>query len=168
MTRSFCLTVEVKSAQIENGLGYMVAFRLPKGVDNPDESAEFKAWAAAVQEAVLRAGDLPFNHDPYTKKVAISELMHELAEINKAFGICIGGTEGMPAVQIHSTNPFDNEIDIDLTDADGAFRVTERTLHDRQRAQVVDHGRTGVLSGNRKDFPFEKKKRPPSGPQPRL
>ncbi len=167
MAKAYCLTVQIKSAHIENGLGYMIAFRLPPGAGTPDNHPEFALWADEVRESVLRAADLPFSADPYTKKLAISQLMHDLDDLNAKYDIRIGGLAGMPAVQIHSTNPYDNEIDIDFTDTEGSFSVLEKSLHDHARNRVSDHGKTGLIEGNSKHFPFEKETRPapPRPPQ---
>lgn len=165
MAKAYCLTIQVKSAHIENGLGYMVAFRLPPGSENPDEHPDFKAWAEEVREAVLGTGDSPFSADPYTKKLALTQLMHDLAELNAKYSIRIDGLDGMPAVQIHSTNPYDSEIDLDFTGVDGHFSIVEKNIHGHMLNRVSDHGKTGVIEGNSKHFPFEKESRP-AAPRP--
>jgi hypothetical protein len=168
MGKTYCLTVEVKSEMIENGIGYMVAFGLPEGVDDPAKLSDFTAWMDSVKNAVLRAGDQVFDPDLYTKKLAIAELMNELSQLNERFSPRIGGQAGVPAVQIQSTNPFDNQIEIDFTGEDGQFSVTERGMQDLQRAKVEDNGKTGLIDGARRDFPFTKAapavKRPPPRP----
>lgn len=160
MAKAYCLTVQIKSAHIENGLGYMIAFRMPDDIESPDAHPAFAAWAEEVRDAVLLAGDLPFSSDSYTKKLAVGQLMHDLADLNARYDIRINGANGMPAVQIHSTNPFDSEIDIDFTDTAGHFSVVEKNMHEAARNRVSDHGKTGVIEGNPKHFPFEKGSRP--------
>lgn len=156
MTKPYCLTIEVKSEHIENGLGYLVAFSLPQGNFSPDQMPEFGPWSERVRSAVLRAGDQPFNPDPYTRKVAIAQLMHTLQDINKEFGIQIGNTGTAPAVQIHSTNPFDNKIHVDFTGEEGEFHVEEYGLNDGPRPTVKEHGKTRIIEGGGNDFPFDK------------
>ncbi len=156
MAQSYCLTIDVKSDHIENGLGYMIGFRLPAGNMTPLEMAEFPKWSAEVRSAVLTAADLPFSSDPYTKKIAIAELMHAIDDINRRYNIQIGLLKDVPAVQIHSSNPYDNQINIDFTDLSGQFRVTEVSLADKERARVNEHGRTGVIDTDKTRFPFEK------------
>lgn len=160
MTKSYCLTVDVKSDHIANGLGYMIGFRLPADNMEPSQMAEFPRWSEEVRRAVLEAGDLPFNPDPYTKKLAIADLMQALDDINRKYNIQIGFVKDVPAVQIHSSNPYDNQIDIDFSGTSGKFRVTETSLADRERARVVEHGRTGIVDADKGRFPFEKS--PPS------
>ena len=156
MTRSYCLTVDVKSDHIENGLGYMIGFRLPADNMVPSQMAEFTKWSDEIKSAVLTAGDLPFNPDPYTKKVAIAELMHTLDDINRRYNIQVGLLKDIPAVQIHSSNPYDNQISVDFTDTDGHFRITDVTLADKERARVNEHGKTAVIDTDKSRFPFEK------------
>jgi hypothetical protein len=73
-------------------------------------------------------------------------------------------------VQIQSTNPYDNQIDIAFSGADGEFHVTEHSMHDLKRAKVEENGKTGFVEGTPHHFPFTKTappaiKRPPS-PRP--
>lgn len=163
MPKPWCLTVEVKSDTIENGIGYMVAFSLPDDRLEPAKLADFSAWAEHVKAAVLRAGDQVFDPDPYTKKLAIAELMNELSDLNARYSPRIGGIPGVPAVQIQSTNPYDNRIEIEFSGADGEFHVVERSLHDLQRAKVEENGKTGLIEGGGRDFPFTKA--PPMAPR---
>lgn len=153
--KSYCLTVQVKSASIENGLGYMIAFSLPEGRDSPDLCPAFSAWSEEVKSAVLKAGDGVFSAETYDKKHHIAQLMQDLDDINKKYDIRIGGVAGVPAVQVHSTNPFDNQIEIDFTGDEGHFTVVEKGLADLQRSCVSEHGKTKVIEGGRKHFPFE-------------
>ncbi|TAL34844.1 MAG: hypothetical protein EPN97_08260 [Alphaproteobacteria bacterium] len=173
MAKSYCLTVEVKSEAIENGLGYMIAFSLPDDRLQPDQVPDFTAWSDQVKTAVLRAGDQVYDPDPYTKKLAIAELMNELAQLNERYDIRIGGQAGIPAVQIQSTNPFDNQIDIEFSGKDGEFHVSEHGLHDLQRSKVDENGKTGFVEGTPHHFPFTKTlpavtKKPPQPRPPGL
>ena len=170
MAKSYCLTVEVKSETIENGLGYMIAFSLPDDKLQPGQVADFSDWAEQVKAAVLCAGDQVFDSDPYTKKLAIAELMNELAELNDRFSVRIGGQPGEPTVQIQSTNPYDPQIDISFSGADGTFSVREHGLHDLQRSKVDENGKTSLVEGTPHHFPFTKSipaisKKPPA-PRP--
>lgn len=169
MAKSYCLTVEVKSETIENGLGYMIAFSLPDDRLQPGELHDFSAWCDEVKAAVLRAGDQVFDPDPYTKKLAIAALMNDFADLNEQFSIRIGGPPGEPTVQIQSTNPYDNQIDIAFTGSDGEFRVSEHGLHDLQRSKVDENGKTGLVEGTPHHFPFTKTPPvlPKKPPQPR-
>ncbi len=170
MAKSYCLTVEVKSETIENGLGYLVAFSLPDDRFKPGEMHEFSEWCEGVKEAVLRAGDQVFDSDPYTKKLAIAELMNAFEELNARFSIRIGGQPGEPTVQIQSTNPYDSQIDISFSGADGQFQVSEHGLHDLQRSKVDENGKTGLVEGTPHHFPFTKAVPPavktPPAPRP--
>lgn len=165
MAKSYCLTVEVKSAQIENGLGYLIGFQLPNDDVTPDQLSEFSSWCDRVKDAVLQCGDEPFSPDAYTRKVAIAELMHALDDINRNFNIQIGNSGVVPAVQIHSTNPFDNKITIDFTPEQGNFRVTERGIADLERARVNEHGKMRIVDGNHQDFPFDDAAAPTAPPK---
>lgn len=163
MAKSYCLTIEIKSEQIAGGLGYMIAFRLPDDKITPEETPGFATWRDAVRQAVMALGDQAFHPDPYTKKLAIANLMHDLDDINRHHAIQIGFCADAPAVQIHSTNPFDNQIDIDFTDEDGHFRVDERNPALAPTAHVAEQGKTGIIEAGRKNFPFNK---PPEDPRP--
>ncbi|MDE1151512.1 MAG: hypothetical protein PW788_03150 [Micavibrio sp.] len=154
MTKSYCLTVEVGSETIENGLGYLVAFTLADDSKTPDQTPGFARWADQVRDAVLRAGDQVFDPDPYTKKLAIAELMNDLAALNGKSAVKVGGIKGVPAVQIQSTNPYDPRIEADFTSADGQFNVVEKTLSDLARRKISGHGQTGIAEGARAHFPF--------------
>jgi hypothetical protein len=156
MAKSYCLTIEVKSETIENGLGYMIGFSLPDERLQPAQAAGFEDWSERVKAAVLRAGDQVFDPDPYTRKLALAELMNELTQLNDSYSIRIGGLGDVPAVQIQSTNPYDKQIEVEFTGSDGEFAVTERSLQDLQRARVEENGRTGLLEGAPRHFPFTK------------
>lgn len=158
MKKPYCLTVDVKSPHIENGLGYMISFVLPANNHAPEMMAEFPLWHEAVRDAVLAAGDAPFSDDPYTRKLALANLMHTLDDLNKIHSIRIGGVDGAPAVQIRSSNPYDPRIDLDFIGEDGRFRVTESTLDDAARAKVQGHGTTRLIEGPLREYPFEKTK----------
>jgi hypothetical protein len=171
MAKAYCLTVEVKSETIENGLGYMIAFSLPDDRLQPAQLADFSEWSEKVKAAVLRTGDKVFDPDPYTKKLAIAELMNTFSELNEGYSIQIGGPAGEPTVQIQSTNPYDNQIDIAFTGSDGQFQVSEHGLHDLKRSKVDENGRTSLVEGTPHHFPFTKTvpmapRKPPQGPRP--
>lgn len=156
MAKDYCLTVEVKSSHIAGGVGFMVAFTLPSGYAAPADHPEFETWRDGVRAAVMRTGDQVFHHDAYTRKLAIANLMHELADLNRGFDLQVGGTPGTPAVQIHSTNPFDSQIEADFTGEDGAFRVIEKNPAHVPSATVAHNGKTGLIEAGRKNFPFDK------------
>lgn len=166
--KSYCLTVQVQSEHIENGLGYMIAFQLQDDRLNPDQDPEFAVWSERIRQAVLRTGDQPFDPDTYTRKVAIAELMHELDAINRSSGIQIVSGGLIPAVRIRSTNPYDKKINIDFTSDEGTFCVTEYGLEDQARSRVREHGKTGVVAAGTERFPFEQdppSRRPPFSPR---
>jgi len=158
MAKIYCLTVEVESKAIKNGLGYMIAFTLPDDSKTPLQTKEFTDWADKVRAAVLRAGDQIYDPDPYTKKLAIAELMNELSDLNATHGIQIVGGKDLPAVQIQSTNPYDNRVEIDFTGKDGHFNVVEKSLADLERRAIAAHGHTDVVEGTRRHFPFTQQK----------
>lgn len=160
MTKAYCLTVEVESKHIENGLGYLVAFALPDDKFEPAQMTEYPEWAEKVKQAVLRAGDQVYNPDPYTKKLAIAELMNEFEELNAAYSIQITGSPDLPALQIQSTNPYDSRLEIDFTGKEGEFTVVEKGLSDLERRTISSHGKTGLVDGARRHFPFTQN--PPS------
>lgn len=174
MSKTWCLTVEVESKAITNGLGYMIAFTLPEDAETPAASPQFAEWSQKVRDAVVRAGDQVFDPDPYTKKLAIAELMHTLADLNTAYDIkVVDGADPVPAVQIQSSNPYDNRIEIDFTDKDGHFAVNEKGLADLERRVIAAHGHIDVVDGARRHFPFRQKPliapvppKKPKGPKP--
>lgn len=126
MANIYCLSVAVASDFVENGLECKVAFCLPPGSNSPSDMPEFLAWQEDVKTAILNMGDQCLHPDAYTKKLALAELMHDLAAINKCYGIQIIGTPQIPTVQIISTNPFDNMIEIRFSGFDGAYKVAEK------------------------------------------
>lgn len=154
MAKTYCLTVEVESKTIKNGLGYMIAFSIPDDGVTPEQTKDFTSWSDKVREAVLRAGDQVYDPDPYTKKLAIAELMNDLAALNATHGIQITGAGDLPAVQIQSTNPYDSRLEIDFTGKDGHFNVVEKSLADLERRAIAAHGHTSVVDGARRHFPF--------------
>ncbi len=154
MTKSYCLTVEVGSDSIKNGLGYMVTFSVPDEKVSPQATPGFTQWSDQVRDAVLRAGDQVFDPDTYTKKVAIAELMYELSVLSGTSGIIIASDGRVPAVQIQSTNPYDPRIEINFTSTDGDFHVSEKSLSDLERRKITGHGATGVQEAGRGHFPF--------------
>ncbi|MBL8712188.1 MAG: hypothetical protein JNM12_04765 [Alphaproteobacteria bacterium] len=164
MTKTYCLTIEVESKSMTNGLGYMVAFTLPGDDENVLKQKGFANWADKVRDTVLRAGDAVYDPDPYTKKLAIAELMNELKSLNETSPIQIEGAGDIPAVQIQSANPYDNRIEINFTDKDGHYSVAEKGLADLERRAVTAHGHTGVIDGTRRHFPFTTQQPPALAP----
>lgn len=156
MAKSYCLTIEVQSAHIEGGVGYMVAFMLPDKTQNPADYPEFADWSKEVRRAVIGTGDEAFNPDPYSRKLALANLMHELDDINRRYNIRIGYIDDVPAVQIHSTNPFDTQIEADFSDEEGNFHVIETNPAVAPSAHVHENGKTGIIEAGRKTFPFDK------------
>ena len=159
MSTAHCLTVEVKGQSTPAvGVGYMITFTLPANMrdTNPESHPRFAEWAAAVRTAVLDSADLPFHGDTFTRKMALANLMHDLAEINRAFPLRIGGSNGVPAVQIHSTDPQARQIELDFRDEDGDFSVIERNPQVSPVAEVREQGRIGLMAAARKAFPFDK------------
>ena len=166
MAKTYCLTVEVGSEAIQNGLGYMIGFNMPND-QAPLDSPQFPTWSAEVRDAVLRAGDQVFDPDPYTKKLAIAELMNNLHDLNTRYGIQVTGDAKVPAVQIQSTNPYDPRIDVNFNGADGDFQVIERSLADLARRKISGHGQTGFVEGARAHFPFTQQQPPVPPRKPR-
>ncbi len=167
MSTAHCLTVEVKGqSNPDTGVGYMIAFSLPanmRGTD-PAQHPSFAAWSAAVRDLIMATGDLPFHPDTYTRKTALADLMHDLAELNRRYPLRIGVDTGdVPAVQIHSTDPLARQIELNFTDEDGAFSVVERNPQICPTAEVREQGRIGLMAAARKAFPFDK----PSSDAPR-
>lgn len=169
MTTAHCLTVEVQSAPTDagdaapySGVGYMITFALPANMhgDGPAEHPSFFAWSQAVRKAVMAAGDLPFHPDSYTRKLALANLMHDLADINRHFPLRIGGEGATPAVQIYSTDPAACQFELDFTDEDGDFTVIERNPAHGPSAAVHEQGRVGLIPPGRKTFPFDKPFKP--------
>ena len=165
MAKAYCLTIEVKSPHIENGLGYMVTFVSPDGKD-PRQSPDFPAWSQRIAKAAMDAGDAPFNPDPYTKKLAIAGLMHELDHINKDFALQIGFVANTAAVAIHSSNPADRRVFIDFSDRDGNFTVQEKDIAGMPAGSIGGHGKIGLIEAGADRFPFEKPAAPPAGHAP--
>jgi hypothetical protein len=166
MPTQYCLTIDVKSKAIEDGLGYMVAFTLQDDGLKPADVRDYANWQEDVKNAVLRTGDQVFASDPYTRKLAIAHLMNELAALNGAYGLHIGGDKNIPAVQVQSSNPFDPRIDIDFTDEDGHFAVREHSPPPHGSApapagQITAHGHVSLTAPTR-DFPFAPKPVPPA------
>lgn len=167
MSTAHCLTVEVKGqTNAATGVGYMIAFSLPANLRHSDPASHpsFTAWSVAVRDIIMATGDLPFHTDPYTRKTALANLMHDLAELNRRYPLRIGvDTGGVPAVQIHSTNPLDRQIELDFTGEDGTFSVIERNPQVTTTAEVREQGRIGLMAAARKVFPFDK---PPADAPP--
>lgn len=167
MSTAHCLTVEVKGQTNPNtGVGYMIAFSLPANManSNPADHPSFARWSDEVRKIIIATGDLPFHPDGYTRKMALANLMHDLAELNRSFPLRIGAAKGgVPAVQIHATDPLARQIELDFTDEDGAFSVVERNPQICPTAEVREQGRIGLMAAARKAFPFDK----PSSDAPR-
>lgn len=171
MTTAHCLTVEVQSAPPApdaaasapySGVGYMITFVLPANMQGHDPASHpsFRSWTAAVRTAVLAAGDLPFHPDSYTRKLALANLMNDLAEINSRFPLRIGGEGATPAVQIYSTDPAACQFELDFSEDDGDFTVIERNPAHGPSAEVREQGRVGLIPAGRKIFPFDKPFKP--------
>lgn len=160
MSTAHCLTVEVKGQTNPNtGAGYMIAFSLPANLRGSDPAVHpcFAAWSTAVRDLIVATSDLPFHPDAYTRKTALANLMHDLAELNRRFPLRIGISTGdVPAVQIHSTNPLARQIELNFTDEDGAFSIVERNPQTTPTAEVREQGRIGLMAAARKAFPFDK------------
>lgn len=156
MAKSYCLTVEVTSDHVKGGLGYMIAFCIPSHISTPADMPEFSVWKEDVKSIVLQTGDQCLHSDPYTKKLAIAGMMHDLAELNKKYDIQIGFLPHVPAVQIHSANIFDNTLEVEFTDHAGHYVVIEKGIEDLQRATITEHGKTGLTDAARRHFPFKK------------
>lgn len=171
MSTAHCLTVEVKGHSApDTGVGYMITFSLPANMRTSDPASHplFAAWSAAVRDAVLASADLPFHGDGFTRKMALASLMHDLAELNRAYPLRIGGVDGVPAVQIHSTDPLARQIELDFRDEDGDFSVIERNPQVSPTAEVREQGRIGLMAAARKAFPFDKPAAtPPAAPKTR-
>ncbi len=171
MPTAHCLTVEVQGHTTpQTGVGYMIAFSLPANMQDaaPDEHPCFDDWSKAVRDVVLAVGDLPFHPDAYTRKTALANLMHELADINRRYPLRITAShDGVPAVQIHSTDPAARQIELDFNDDDGDFSVVERHPQICPTAEVREQGRIGLTAAARKAFPFDKPVQPPLLPKDR-
>lgn len=160
MSTAHCLTVEVKGqTNPQTGVGYMIAFSLPANMADSDPASHpsFVRWSEEVRKIIIATGDLPFHPDGYTRKTALANLMHDLAELNRQFPLRIGtAANDVPAVQIHSTDPMARQIELDFTDEDGAFSVVERNPQICPTAEVREQGRIGLMTAARKAFPFDK------------
>lgn len=172
VVKSYCLTVEVESAHIKGGIGYMIAFSLPDDDASPSRFPELAAWKEDVKKIVLRTGDMCFYPDAYTKKLAIAGMVDDLLSLNRKYSIKISSTPQAPAVQIHSTNPFDPVIEIDFDGSGAGHRTCEKDFSDLHRPTVSRHGKTSLTAATRKYFPFRKNeaappaKTPPAGRPP--
>lgn len=153
MANTYCLAIEAKSPHIEGGLGYLLSFRT-SGELPPEKTPGFSAWAQAVRTAVLDAGDQPFNPDPYTRKVAIAELMYEIEKINSLHGFKIEGSAQRPAVEVQSSNPHDKRIQANFLGEDGRFDVVEKPSLLGLPGRIQEDGKTSVLDADTAAFPF--------------
>jgi len=154
MAKTYCLAIDVKSPHIDGGLGYMLTVRTADGKSNPEQTEGFDVWANAVRTAVLDAGDQPFNPDPYTRKVAIAELMYEIEKINSAHPFKIEGTDSRAAVEVQSSHPDDKSIAINFLGDDGQIDVAEKKSPQFLQGRVGENGRITVLDGKTTAFPF--------------
>ncbi|MFN7115102.1 MAG: hypothetical protein ACK4PK_12175 [Alphaproteobacteria bacterium] len=154
MAKTYCLAIDVKSPHIDGGLGYMLTFRTADGSSNPEQAEGFGAWANAVRTAVLDAGDQPFNPDPYTRKVAIAELMYEIEKINSAHPFKIESTATRAAVEIQSSHPDDKSIRISFLGNDGQIDVAEKKSPQFMQGRGGENGRITVLDSTTTAFPF--------------
>ncbi|HRI76471.1 MAG: hypothetical protein H3C49_00420 [Alphaproteobacteria bacterium] len=154
MAKTYCLAIDVKSPHIDGGLGYMLTFHAKDSKTSPEKTEGFDAWADAVRTAVRDAGDQPFNPDPYTRKVAIAELMYEIEKINSAHPFVIEGTATRPAVEVQSSNPHDKRIVVNFTGEDGQFDVVEKRSRQYIPGRIGEDGRVTVLDSKETTFPF--------------
>lgn len=155
MAKTYCLAIEVKSEHIEGGLGYLIAFQnTQNNPQPPEQSPDFGAWSQKMRDVVRDAGDAPFNPDPYTRKVAIAELMYEIEKANAAFSFKIEGNAAIPAVQVQSTNPHDKRIWINFADEDGQIEVVEKKSLQLVPCKISEDGKISVIDGKTRAFPF--------------
>jgi hypothetical protein len=153
MAKTYCLAIDVKSPHIDGGLGYLLTFRSEKA-GTPEQAEDFEAWTDAVRRAVLDAGDQPFNPDPYTRKVAIAELMYEIEKLNSAYPFKIEGTATRAAVEIQSSHPQDKRILVNFLGDDGQIDVVEKKSPQYLQGRIGENGRVTVLDAKTTAFPF--------------
>jgi len=153
MAKTYSLAIEVESAHIDHGLGYLISFEFA-GKQSPEEHPDFSAWSSQLKDAALRAGDQPFNPDPYTRKVAIAELMYEIEKLNSAYDFKIDAHGAAPAVTVQSSNPQDSRICINFADEDGQLDVTSKKPLVSIPGRITQNGRITVLEGAERHFPF--------------
>lgn len=153
MAKTYCLAIDVKSPHIDGGLGYLLTFR-SEGAGNPEQAEGFDAWAHAVRTAVLDAGDQPFNPDPYTRKVAIAELMYEIEKLNSVHPFKIENTATRAAVEIQSSHPQDKRILISFLGEDGQIDVVEKKSPQYMQGRIGENGQITVLDAKTTAFPF--------------
>jgi hypothetical protein len=158
-TRSFRLAIDVDSAEIDNGLGYMIAFSVPKDCFDAgvcfETTPEFALWRKAVIEAVTQSADQPFSPDNWTRKVAIAELMNELARLNDSHVFQIGHITNVAAVEIHSSNPDDPRLQLDFIGREGACNTQARHDVPKSFGKIGSNGRAVITNLDSLAFPFE-------------
>jgi len=154
MAKTYCLAIDVKSPHIDGGLGYLLTFHTKDGKLPPEQTAGFDAWTDAVRTAVLDAGDQPFNPDPYTRKVAMAELMYEIEKINSAHPFKISGTATRAAVEVQSSHPGDKRILINFAEEDGQIDVVEKKSPQYMEGRIGENGRVTVVDSKTSVFPF--------------
>ncbi len=153
MAKTYSLAIEVESAHIDHGLGYLISFELA-GKTHPEQHPDFSAWSSQLKDAVIRAGDQPFNPDPYTRKVAIAELMYEIEKLNSAYDFKIDAHGVAPAVSVQSSNPHDKRVCINFSDEDGQLDVTSKKPLITIPGRITQNGKITVLEGTERHFPF--------------
>jgi hypothetical protein len=107
-----------------------------------------------LKDAVIRAGDQPFNPDPYTRKVAIAELMYEIEKLNSAYDFKIDAHGVAPAVSVQSSNPHDKRVCINFSDEDGQLDVTSKKPLITIPGRITQNGKITVQEGTERHFPF--------------
>lgn len=168
MAKIYSLAIEVESAHIDHGLGYLVSFETQDKA-HPAQNPDFAAWSSELKAAVIRAGDQPFNPDPYTRKVAIAELMYEIEKLNSAYGFKIDAHGGAAAVTVQSSNPHDKRVCINFSDEDGGLDVVSKNPLSAVPGRITENGKTTVLNGTVQSFPFTPLRTcgtPPPKPKP--
>lgn len=153
MAKTYSLAIEVESPHIDHGLGYLISFEYA-GKQSPEEHPDFSAWSSQLKDAALRAGDQPFNPDPYTRKVAIAELMYEIEKLNSTYDFKVGAHGAVPAVTVQSSNPQDHRVCINFADEDGQLDVTSQSPLVSIPGRITQNGRITVLAGAEDHFPF--------------
>lgn len=168
MATTYCLAIDVKSPHIDGGLGYLLTFSAD-AKHSPEDTPGFEDWSRAVRRAVMEAGDQPFNPDPYTRKVAVAELMYEIEKINSAHPFKIGGNGARAAVEIQSSHPHDKSIQINFTGEEGQIEVVEKQSPQHMIGRINENGRVTVMDSKTTAFPFapaaSSGREPPSAPR---
>lgn len=153
MAKTYSLAIEVESAHIDHGLGYLISFELA-GSKHPENHPDFADWSAQLKDAVIRANDQPFNPDPYTRKVAVAELMYDIEKLNSRYDFKIDAHGTAPAVTVQSSNPHDKRICINFGDEDGQLDVKAKKPLVGIPGRITENGKTTVITGTVNHFPF--------------